>query len=506
MPDHSTTTYPVRKPDDLRRPPAELGKCHIYYVHYDGTIFCEPNVQFNPAIKSQPQVDSDKSKDQLPLNKTIIALDHPAFRESFELSGSYSNRSAVPMPEYFKEKLRNICLYCEFKGYIAWQSLHQDGPHLDASFYFYDYLQEQQQSSMETASSGMFHEFLTWAVYTLRAPFLARQPVTLSLVHHIRVEGGIFVPSKPGAGNNQEHIFAFMAGFNSQEVGRVLLESLPQWLDIHADHFQRTAKLTPRLLISSVIYQSGRVLVGCDARLRAALRRLIAIQPGSTVEVTNKIARMNELLTDMNTRFMGTLSTIYSLAKSADTLINRISPFKMNIRARLVRRDQNGSAQSLTHRLHELDFCVEAIRDRDTLELVSRTMQYMIAGNTDFILQIIAVLTAFFLPATLVAIFLTGPMFDFTNPTSVIRSYPIKIYWSIAGSIRLLLVICHLIFDNPAWIVNIIDLIGLDFFKSSKIYSVSLARDLEKKKLVRETKSIMLSVRDMLGKGWNSLA
>lgn len=82
-------------------------------------------------------------------------------------------------------------------------------------------------------------------------------------------------------------------------------------------------------------------------------------------------------------------------------------------------------------------------------------------------------------------------MFDFTNPTSVVRSYPTMIYWSISGSITLLLVVGYFVYDNPKWILIPIDLIGLNFLKSSKVYRALKKRENEKTKLANEMESML---------------
>jgi hypothetical protein len=57
MCDHSTSTKAIKTAADLKPVPTEPGKCHIYYVHQDGEILCEPNVQFQEGL-SEP----DKNK------------------------------------------------------------------------------------------------------------------------------------------------------------------------------------------------------------------------------------------------------------------------------------------------------------------------------------------------------------------------------------------------------------------------------------------------------------
>lgn len=66
MCDHSTLTYEIKTATPLPPAPTEPEKCHIYYVHQDGKILCEPDVQFQPQANPPKQVtsihDSDKNK------------------------------------------------------------------------------------------------------------------------------------------------------------------------------------------------------------------------------------------------------------------------------------------------------------------------------------------------------------------------------------------------------------------------------------------------------------
>ncbi len=66
MCDHSKSTYAIETATQLPPVPTEPEKCHIYYVHQDGKILCEPEVQFQPQANPLKQVtsihDSDKNK------------------------------------------------------------------------------------------------------------------------------------------------------------------------------------------------------------------------------------------------------------------------------------------------------------------------------------------------------------------------------------------------------------------------------------------------------------
>jgi hypothetical protein len=355
---------------------------------------------------------------------------------------NWPDPSSKPMPEYFRDKLKNICKDCKCKGDILWRNLYRAEPHFDACFRYFDGKPVEPATSTETRShhrcflkrESIFENFvklLTTVVYTLRVPFLACQPVALSLVHHVRVEGKKFVPARRG-NINQEHIFGFIAGFTSPDLGRILTDLFTRWQDITADrkanpaprilvHFlnynahpkllnknttqfalngtadfmisdlvKATAGMTPRLFMATVLSQygwvvaqevikSGRTLVYCDKKLQAALTKLRDAEPGSSDDVTAEIGQMNETLIKMNINLTGTRSTMHYLAESAHTLISGVSTFERYIQARLSEWEDNSDAITLMKALHELDSCKESIRDNDKLELVRKTMgQYKI--------------------------------------------------------------------------------------------------------------------------------
>ena len=138
-------------------------------------------------------------------------------------------------------------------------------------------------------------------------------------------------------------------------------------------------------------------------------------------------------------------------------------------------------------------------------------IQNVIAGNTardGFIMKIVTVLTAFFLPGTFVAvgyhsifhktfslntlqIFLTGPMFDFKNTENVVVGFATMLYWSITGAITFLLILGQLLLAHPKWIITIFDWIDWDWLKKSRLYTESKKRSEEKETLTMERKSVV---------------
>jgi hypothetical protein len=189
----------------------------------------------------------------LPANdfKSIMDLDIPEADSQTPINWP---DPSIPMPEYFCDKLKNICPYCECKGGILWRNLHRAEPHFDACFRYFDGKPTAVADSADLADSVaptetisqqrcflkrglMFQlavQLLTSTVYTLRVPFLACPPVAMSLVHHVRAGGKKFVPAREG-NFNQEHIFGFIAGFTSLDMGRILTELFTRWQDITGD-------------------------------------------------------------------------------------------------------------------------------------------------------------------------------------------------------------------------------------------------------------------------------
>jgi hypothetical protein len=251
------------------------------------------------------------------------------------------------------------------------------------------------------------------------------------LVHHVRAEGKEYIPARPG-NVNQEHIFGFIAGFTSEDMGRILTDLFTRWQDITADRkaiptsrisssfplpgcnfmslkqtllnhsalhgtlelanftildlVKASAGMTPRLFMATVLSQygwvvaqevikSGRTLVLCDQNIKAALEILKNTEPGSSDDVTTKIGEINETLIKMNINLTGTRSTMHYLAESAHTLIDGVSTFEKYIQARLSEWKVNSDSTALMDALHELDSCKESIRDNDKLELVRKTME-----------------------------------------------------------------------------------------------------------------------------------
>jgi hypothetical protein len=208
------------------------------------------------------------------------------------------------------------------------------------------------------------------------------------MIHHIRVEGNKFVSARGGTGDNKEHMFGFIAGFDVFDVTQILTRLVPRWSDIPADHLQDTTGLTPKLFLATVISQYGfltsRDIFKCynnlknsDAELHDALKKLQTLPPYSFSEKqedTYKIQKLNTDLVAMNTKLTGTKSVMHYLASSAGIMIDRISAFETYVGARLLEWDENPDKKALKKLLLKLDSSKEKLRDRDKLQIVQKSM------------------------------------------------------------------------------------------------------------------------------------
>jgi hypothetical protein len=78
--------------------------------------------------------------------------------------------------------------------------------------------------------------YLSLIVYALRVPFIAAPKITFSMVYHVRAEGNEFIKTKNTDGDNREHMFAFVAGLTSQQIGFLLTDLIRRWQDVVDDH------------------------------------------------------------------------------------------------------------------------------------------------------------------------------------------------------------------------------------------------------------------------------
>jgi hypothetical protein len=55
-------------------------------------------------------------------------------------------------------------------------------------------------------------------VYSMRVPSTISTTVAVSIIHHIRVEGGKLISANGAQGGNKEQIFGFVGGFDSTDI------------------------------------------------------------------------------------------------------------------------------------------------------------------------------------------------------------------------------------------------------------------------------------------------
>ncbi|KUJ12411.1 uncharacterized protein LY89DRAFT_207164 [Mollisia scopiformis] len=332
------------------------------------------------------------------------------------------------------------------------------------------------------------------SVYTFKVPFIAKRPLVLSMVYHIRAEGNSFIAARNGPSTNREHMFCLIAGFKVSDMTQMITRILSRWQDISDDHSHSGAGLTPKLFLAIVISQygfmnskdvvkAGLSLKGkYDIQLQACLKSLWGLSPDSIQRIhedTKNIRDLNKVLINMNSNLTGTRSIMHYLSATSEILIDRITAFETYVESRLNEWDENPCARDLVLGLRDMDSFKETLRDTDKLQIVRKSMQqYMVdidalheqidinismvgnliaekdraiqihmaeQGNRDGSnMKIMAGLTAAFLPVTFMAVLLTTPMFkwDAQPGESVVVKLPTKIYWSASLSLSTLFAIC----------------------------------------------------------------
>src|SRR5271155_4584279 len=110
-------------------------------------------------------------------------------------------------------------------------------------------------------------------VYSLKVPFLSEPKVVLSMVYHTRAEETSFVPADNTTEGNQERMFGFITGFESQYLNQLLEDLVYRWQDISLDHTTTSAGITPRLFVAALLSQYGSVVCPSVIRAGDALKR-----------------------------------------------------------------------------------------------------------------------------------------------------------------------------------------------------------------------------------------
>jgi hypothetical protein len=199
------------------------------------------------------------------------------------------------------------------------------------------------------------------------------------MVHHIKAEGMNFIPAKSTTRGNQEHMFAFIRGFKSKDIGKLLTDLVPRWQDIPGDHLKTSAGMTPRLFVATLLSYYGSTISPSIREVYKnlkvydnVLKRAICNEV-SVFEKTDHIRSLNMSLIAMNISLTGTRSTMHYLADSANVLVNSIIPFEEYVKARLSEWD-NPDREILKKEMRKMDSCREQIRDNDKLAMVRKNM------------------------------------------------------------------------------------------------------------------------------------
>jgi hypothetical protein len=213
-------------------------------------------------------------------------------------------------------------------------------------------------------------------VHAFKVPCISTEKITFSMVYHIRSDGDCFVATENSKTNNKEHMFAFIEGITSEQIGHLLLGQLNHWQDDVTDCLDRSSGITPGLLTAAVLayhgYVVAREITGLftelqkfDDTLSKTIDELENDTNGSGDAATIKIQVLNKRLIEINRKLTGTRSIMHFLAESADLLVNGIIPFDDYV---------TGRFQTLEKSFHELDSYKERIRDHDKLMMVSKSM------------------------------------------------------------------------------------------------------------------------------------
>ena len=213
----------------------------------------------------------------------------------------------------------------------------------------------------------------------MRVPSTAT--VVVSIIHHIRVEGGNLVPVSGIQGENKEQILGFVAGFDSIDIGMLFTNLWFQWQTSVRDNLETRAGMTPKLFMAAIISQCrfvvGYSITGTSQSLKDIdldLKCLKVDTPGKYKETKAAIQRINDQLIEVSQIIIGRGSELHYLANSNDALTGSASRFQEFIAACVQRWDGCCDQQDLLKQFQQLDSIHESARDRNQLELVSKSI------------------------------------------------------------------------------------------------------------------------------------
>ncbi|KAH9215965.1 hypothetical protein DL95DRAFT_499482, partial [Leptodontidium sp. 2 PMI_412] len=517
-------------PDPLEDCTQHPPTCHIYYIDHKGEIDCASNTSFkhpngDTSRKYQEEYNEVSPRltlVQLPVSsvqhlnkKTILESGNNEWRwpTKNSLLGDFD---IMKIPEVFKQMLNNMCPHCGCEAEILWRNLRRVDSHFNSCFRYVE----------NRRSPGDQRCFLK--LYTLRVPVLAKSPLNLSMVYHVRVDGAGFQGSKSAETGEKEQMFAFVAGLLSQDIEDLFTGVLSRWCDIRQDHTVDTVGITPKLFLATILSHYGtmtsRSIIQASFMLEDFDKTLeIALKEQNTPKDSENLKKMNRDLIEMTRVLTGTRSTMHYLAESADLLVNWNSDFNEYLTRRLEDwkgPDQKALADNLVAASHSLDSYREKFRDKDKLEMIRKSMQQYVVDiksiqqhvdinvgmvrnifaekdrdiqgsismNTyrdSFSMKIIAILTALLLPATVVANIMAAPMFDFTvkDHSPVLRK-PFEIFWEVTAALTGLLLIVLFCLSFRESVVVVIDYFPIPSlsrrWQKSNFYDICVQEQLQR--------------------------
>jgi hypothetical protein len=222
----------------------------------------------------------------------------------------------------------------------------------------------------------------------MRVPLMAKITVAISIIHHIRVEGGKLISANGAQGENKEQIFGFVTGFDSMDIGILFTNLVSQWQDPVGDHLKTCSGMTPVLFMAATISQYSSVVSQDIIRLQG--RNLYEDSQQSLGPIHEK----NEKLMDMNMIINKTGPVFHYLANINDTLAGTLSRFKEYMEACVQMWDGCPHQQDLLKALQQLDSIHELARDKNQLELVAKSVSQCQEEARNLLQQIIVVFEA----------------------------------------------------------------------------------------------------------------
>jgi hypothetical protein len=219
----------------------------------------------------------------------------------------------------------------------------------------------------------------------MRVPLMADRTVAVSIVHHIRVEGGKLISANGTQGENKEQIFGFVAGFDSIDIGILFANLISQWQDSVSDHLKTCSGMTPKLFMAAIISQyhsvvrygiisTGQSLKALDSDLQTIVNIQKSDRPGSYKLRRAAIHGINESLITLSKRVNGWGPELHYLANSNDALVASASRFKEFMEACVKRWNGCDDRQDLLKELQQLDSTHELARDKNQLEVLAKSI------------------------------------------------------------------------------------------------------------------------------------